>query len=751
MKTIVKYVYYVFFIAFPVILNSQISLQGNVKGSDGLTLPYANILVKEVNKVWVADDAGKFEIQLKPGIYTIQFSYIGYKPLKIVVKALNDTSLNEIQLQTAVIETQEFVVEESQQSGRNSMAISTQKISPKELLSSGQDLAASLNYIPGVQAAQYSGGVFKPVIRGMQGNRVTVFAQNVRIESLQGQDDHGLSINNWANGGVEIIKGPASLIYGPGSMGGVLIFHDDLPAPVGTTKGFVNYRFFTSTLGNSLVANFKQSLQKFQYGIFVTGDLHKDFTQAGFIRVPNTRYHNASTLLWAQTEWKKHIFHLSYSYFVQNSGLLPEEEEFIEDQYSIHEPYLQTTQQIFSLKHTWINKNSMWKNIIGLTKNNRKEFEEMHEDSSVIEHEHHHDDASLDFGADQIYWQSFVKKSFNKNSSFTVGTQNNFLKYQSKGHEKIFPDGTSVNLGFYLLYEFEKQRLKTSTGLRTDYNITQSINTFVEDSLMWSGQKLEYFNFPVFSMGVIYKLLTKWTLDFYASGGYRPPSFTELWSNGEHHGAFRYEIGNDQLKPEKNFEISFGSTYESEHIKVSGSVYYNHILNYIDLIPRGNFIESFPVFIYTQYTASLRGVEGMLEWHPHPFDWLHLQTSVNMIEGKSVEGNYLYRIPPMRWMNEIEVEKDWDKTIRHASFGVQWLWVDRQNRVGPNETTTPGYDLLNVYLKTHWKLANRSLYVNLRANNVLDRKYVDHLSYFKNTPGFYQQGFNMMIELHWEF
>src|SRR5690606_27242850 len=126
--------------------------------------------------------------------------------------------------------------------------------------------------------------------------------------------------------------------------------------------------------------------------------------------------------------------------------------------------------------------------------------------------------------------------------------------------------------------------------------------------------------------------------------GFRAPNLAELTSDGVHHGTNRYEVGNTELKNERNFQTDLALEFKNEHVEFFANGFYNHVSDYIYLTPNGEFVEDDAVFLYTQNDAKLYGGEFGLHFHPHPLDWLHVESSFETVTGKQ-DADYLPLIP----------------------------------------------------------------------------------------------------------
>ena len=120
-------------------------------------------------------------------------------------------------------------------------------------------LIEGLETLPGISQISTGASIGKPVIRGLSGNRVLVYSQGVRLENQQFGDEHGLGLNDAGVESVEIIKGPASLLYGSDALGGVLYFNPEKFAKSNTFEGDFSQKIFSNTLGSNSSLGVKKS------------------------------------------------------------------------------------------------------------------------------------------------------------------------------------------------------------------------------------------------------------------------------------------------------------------------------------------------------------------------------------------------------------------------------------------------------------------------------------------------------------
>ncbi|RZJ24740.1 MAG: TonB-dependent receptor, partial [Flavobacterium sp.] len=241
-------------------------------------------------------------------------------------------------------------------------------------------------------------------------------------------------------------------------------------------------------------------------------------------------------------------------------------------------------------------------------------------------------------------------------------------------------------------------------------------------------------SFDSFNASIGYKtdLADNLNLRLNLASGFRAPNLAELTSNGVHEGTNRYEIGNADLTTEQNFQTDANLEFKNRHFEFFVNGFYNHVNNYIYASPSGEIIDGNNVYRYVQSDAVLFGGEAGIHFHPHPLDWLHIETSFETVTGKKSNGDYLPLIPANNWNNTIRTEfkiKDW-LADGFARLNVSTTFS--QNNVSGFETASKDYTLVNLGVGGKVKFQKTAFEVNLNANNLFDKTYIAHLSRLKS-------------------
>jgi len=207
-------------------------------------------------------------------------------------------------------------------SSQHENAVKIDLLRSKDIALSGTpNFMESLTKIPGVDMISKGPGVSKPVIRGLSMNDVLVMNNGVRIENYQFSEDHPLGIDGNDLERVEVVKGPASLLYGSDAIGGVINFIKERPAPVGKIVGDYRMQLHSNTLGMNNSIGLKGASKNLFGGFRLGNKTHTDYLQGGGAYVPNSRFKEMTFNANSGYTGKIGTFKLFYDYFKQDLGM----------------------------------------------------------------------------------------------------------------------------------------------------------------------------------------------------------------------------------------------------------------------------------------------------------------------------------------------------------------------------------------------------------------------------------------------
>ncbi|MFD1315897.1 TonB-dependent receptor [Namhaeicola litoreus] len=737
---------FIFFV-FGLTIQGQNSLKGIVLNENQEPIENAEVYIELLHIGTTTEEDGSFVLKNIPkGNHKLTVNYLGYDTKNINIQATeNDLEIN-IKLLPTIFHMDEVILSTPfhRLQSENVMKIESKSI--QSLQKNGAPtLIESLTSIPGVEQFSTGTGIGKPVIRGLTGNRVLVYTQGVRLENQQFGDEHGLGLNESGIESVEIIKGPASLLYGSDALGGVLYFNPEKFAYQNDTKINISQDFFSNTLGSATSVGVKTSKDIFKFLVRGTYNTHSDYEIPNGDRITNTRFNEKDLKLGLGLNLNNYVSEIRYNYNDAEIGIT----EGINDQSTsktLELPYQDIQNHIISLhNHFFLNKAKIDLNL-GYVINNRKEFEEHEEEDHGFEphEEEEHMEAALDMKLQTFtYDAKYYFPNFKKFETI-MGVQGMFQSNKNFGEEILIPDATTNDIGFLAtsIYNMNDKSL-VQAGLRYDHRNLSTDSYEIhhhehDEDESHEGDEIEivdaidktYGNFT-FSLGYKTKIFDKIVTRLNLASGFRAPNLAELTSYGVHHGTNRFEIGNPNLESERNFQTDLSLEYGNEHFEIFANGFYNSLNNYIYASPTGEFEDDYAVYEYIQNDAELYGGEFGIHLHPHPLDWLHLESNFEMVIGKQKNGDYLPLIPANKWSNTVRGEFAGNKIFDDIYLAMNLDSFFDQNKTNDFEANTEGYNLLNFRSGGNINFNKVEIQINFSINNLLDKEYISHLSALK--------------------
>ena len=715
-----------------------IQFKGKVVDADTQqALPGAVISIPDLRIAAVSSADGTFMLKNIPsqGNFLVQVRFVGYETIS---RTVDFSKLDEVvfSLKPSVIEGREVVITgiaNSSDNRQNSTSVAT--VSKAELLARpSTNLIDAISNVPGVTQITTGNAISKPVIRGLSGHRVLTLNNGVKQQGQQWGDEHGIEIDQYSANRVEILRGPASLLYGSDALGGVINILNSLPAPLGTIEG----EFLTNYATNSGLTGSSLSLQGNDNGFVYSArgsykNAHAYKTPIAY--VPNSGFNensfNAQVGLhksWGYANLDFSSFKTNIGFYepaINNNGQFIDEDGEIYTKDRIKSRHLEFPQQDIRHYKVAFNSNLLFNNsslktIIGYQHNLRKELEEI--------------DSSPELFLDMHTYSYDLKYSFKTDNGWApvIGLSGEIIHSDNtKGLEALIPDYSSQAYGAFGYIKKTWNKNTFNAGLRYDFRHLKGKSLMHEEELLFTDFTNQLSNL---SGGVGYTHEFNEVLSLKANVGsaFRAPNIAELSSNGVHEGAFRYEIGSVDLKPERSYQFDAAVDFHNHMVSASMGGFVNLIDNYIFYNNDGEVLNGNPVYRSVQRNAYLRGLEAALTLHP--VEYLHFENSFSYTRATNQATKQpLPFIPAAVLRNEIKFEPE----IAGAKKSYVAVGVDnffQQNRVGAFETATKGYTLWSAAVGTTINLSkSQELSIYITGKNLLNKKYYDHLSRYK--PG----------------
>ncbi len=731
---------FIFFLLFLFVkVNAQNQIKGKVTDINNKPLIGASVSLSELNKGTITNQAGEYLISNVPnGRIKIQFSFVGYNT---EIKTMNisqiETEVDAI-LTTAIIQSQEVVITGGYMSSQHENAVKIDVLKSKDIALSGTpNFMESLTKVPGVDMIAKGQGVSKPVIRGLSMNDVLVMNNGVRIENYQFSENHPLGIDDNDVERVEIIKGPASLLYGSDAIGGVINFIKEKPAPVGKILGDYHVQLHSNTLGMNNSIGLKGASKNLFGGFRFGHKTHADYLQGGGDYVPNSRFNEMSFN--ANTGYTGTIgtFKIFYDYFKQDLGMtVPPVKPLITERGRKNEIWFQDLEhQLISSQNSLYLGEFRW-DINAAYQNALRKLQ------TTL------DVPFVEMNLNTITYESKLYLPSNEKSEYIIGVQGMLQNNRNLNNRasQFLPDANINNIGFLGLVQYSFfDKLKLQGGLRFDIYKTETFALGTEGTSGYHAPVNKDFSNFNGSLGATYQPVEKIMFRANFAKGYRVPNLSELTSLGMHGN--RYEEGNENLSPENSFETDVSMHYHGEFLSFDLAGFYNQINDYIFISPTDDTTSTgVDIYRFSQTNAKLYGGEAGIHFHPESIPWLHIEGTYALVIGKQENGNYLPFIPANKLRYEIRAESKKIGFLHKPNIKISALTAFSQDNPSPYETATDGYTLVNISAYSEILVFNQAVIFGLSVNNLFDTQYFDHLSTLK-PMNYYNPGRNISLSL----
>ena len=763
---------------------AQQVLSGKITDNNSQPLVAVSVFITDLQYQSVSGENGTYRFDNLPTtIVHISFSSLGFKT---VVKTVNLESVSslDVTLEPSNTELEEVLVTSNNSRLPDNIPFSANSISQYELRKyASPSVMGNLSYQPGIDKITIGNGIGKPVIRGLSFNQILLYSQGTRIENQQWDDHHDLGLSDVGIENIEVVRGPAALIYGADALGGALIFRDEKPAPAGTTETKANLGFGSNTLGFTGDYSLKSTNKKgLFYGFSLGGASQTSYLQGEHDGESNTSGEEeefAANSKFLNGIGKAHMglyrnwgtSKLSYSYFKQLIGIIEDEsadsaysaatEENEQREREVEAPYQDVTSQVLSMENTFVTGTSLVNVNLAYQVNDRKEYEPLPQKQKELAI-----GLMLQATTYDVKWTSNAEKR----TGITIGSQGTFLKNRNNGLEALVPDADLNDLAAYGLFRYDQGNLNLLGGIRIDSrhmevesyepNEGPESDHFIlrstGDTIVKPEAEFEKEYTPAsFSVGASYRAGKHLLVKLNGATGFTAPNYAQLATFGKHEGAYRFERGNENLDVEQNLEGDLGLTWENENITLNLNGYLNRVNGYIYLSNSGDSMiritpassETLALYDYLQGDAELSGFEAGFNFHPHHASWIGINGSYSLTKGRLVDGGNLPYIPSGKLIAEISLRKDKVLGFQKTYCSLLVSNYAKQNHVADYEWSTDGYSLLDVHVGGSFRLGKQRTSFDLFCTNLLNTGYYNQLSLVKNI-GVQDMGRNIGISFH---
>jgi iron complex outermembrane receptor protein len=782
------------------------SLKGYVKDKTGHPMEGAIVAIPDLKAGTVADSNGYYFLaNLPSGKYVVVASMISYSKTSLAV-SVNGTTVQDFLLTESAIESKEVVITgQSKATEIKRSPVPVVAITNEFLRTNiSSNIIDALKEVPGVATVTTGPNISKPFIRGLGYNRVLTLYDGMRIEGQQWGDEHGIEVDQYSVDRVELVKGPASLIYGSDALAGVVNLIPTPPPPDGRTIGNVT----TEYQSNNNLAGGSAMLSGSHKGDYWLGRVsHKqamDYGNPVDGKVYGTNFNetDASAAFVLNRKWG--FAHLNFSMFNDLQAVPDGSRDSATRQFTKQIIEADTFRPTVTNKELHTYKIPTLHQHVELYRfmsaNNFHVFNGLlvvnaGYERSVRREYSHPENAEIPGLYLQLNTYTYdIKYHLTSLAGWDLTAGINGM-YQvndpTKGTNFVIPAYRQLDLGPFAVFKKNIGKIDIAGGIRYDnrtfhndalYSTTDPATGFMKYAPAGSGNGTNMPVFPsadytfsgmTFSLGTTYVFSKELAVKANIARGFRAPNIAEISANGVHPGTNIYQLGNPDLKPEFSLQEDIGLEFTLEHVSVSISVFNNDLSNYIYNTQLDSvYMPGNQTFKFVAANASLYGGEASIDIHPHPLDWLHFENSISVVYAVNQGGSginihdsnrYLPNIPPVHGITELRAAfQRPSKWLLNAYAKMQLAMYAPQNRVylaNNTETPTSGYTLLNVGVGADiTNKAGKVLFnIGIFGNNLADVAYQEHLSrlkYFEPYPddprgrhGIYNMGRNFGLKV----
>ena len=728
------------------------SIRGAVADSAGKPVAGATVVIAELGRAAVAAADGRFAFADVPaGHYRLIVRGTGFAPAvqSLTVPA---TGAITVMLRATNLRIEAVTVTASRgaldpmASPLSSAAISGDRLRREHEVS----LAHALDGLAGVRTLSTGEQTGKPIIRGLTGPRVLVLDNGLRSEDYSWSDEDGPAIDARLAQRIEVIRGPASVLYGSDAIGGVInVVPDDVPdarGRAGFTRSSAELYAGTNKADLGGILRTEGAAGAFGWRATVVG------RQAGNIHAPPGNADTPTGELFdtdfralngeAALGWhgERASATVRYERYGGNFGLL-DGPPVVDD--NAQGPRRRLADDRVQLTTNWIRGDyrvetkSQWQ---------RHALQEVVGESRAGLAPPIFDLTLNTYSTDVI-----LHHSSGDWLTGSIGVSGLYQDNRSTGQVPLVPNARTTGVAAFAFEQATRGPWSVLVGARVD---SRSLVADANAALAFVAQTRDASAFTG-DVGVVYRPMPELALSANVGRAFRAPTLFELFTNGPHLGEGRWEIGLPSAKPEESVNMDVGIRWQGRRVRAEVAVYRNQIDNFLYIQATGDTIAyrdpdtgdtlDLPAYRYRQTArAVLRGIDLSGEVEALPM--LTLRGRFDFVHGVNEQtAQYLPVMPPMRGDIEAEFHTDAALGGRRPYVNVGTELVAKQTRLGPFDVQTAPYALLHLGGGIEYSVAGRPITVDLRLRNALNTTYRNFLSRYKTFA--FEQGRNLVLRV----
>lgn len=695
------------------------NLTGYVLDQHHQPIPGTQVFIPALNMGTVTSPNGYFELKNIPGgVYAVQFTYVGYRRqvLQIDTKKVNGplhVTLQESTLQLPGV----TVTGTAQPTDILSSSQSISAINNKQFQQlSGATAMSALRNTPGLSLITTGNGIAKPVIHGLSAQRIVVMVDGVRQDAQNWGGDHGPEISPFQVNRIEVVKGPSSVLYGAGALGGVVnVIGPDLPVS-GNGMSILSGKLYLQGFSNNSQGAGSIALYgasgSVGYRVQISHITAGDITNPDG-KVFNSGMHktNGSFMVGTTQPWG--TFSLDYDHLDQSL--------------QIHDNATATGYQPLKNDLLHLHANIPTKDFrlevqAGYQLNNRQEFDSksapnpglfLKLNTGTVSIMAHHKPVGPVFG--------------------TIGVSSMIQSNRTLGTDKLIPGYNLQNFAAFIYEQARFGPLNLSAGGRFD---TRNLDVLDTPALGIKATNRKY-NALSGSFGAALHLTSSLSWSANIGHAWRAPTAFEMFADGVHEGTYQFDIGDSHLKPEAATNIQTSLKFVTNHIIGEVSVYNNHINKYIYADPTNSFDpqSGYRIYYLKQANARLRGMDASLQLEIT--NWVSVDGGYSLVRGKDLKLDQPLSFMPADHGDlglKLQEKKIGKLSQPYLSIHAGFYSKMDSLQVAPNEPPSHAYALVDISLGSDLHLGNTPIHWDFIVQNLFNKAYVDHLSRYRDIP-----------------
>lgn len=619
------------------------------------------------------------------------------------------------------------------------LAQGTSLLSGRELqLQIQPSLGETLANVPGVNSTYFGPGSSRPIIRGLGGDRVRMLQDSVGSLDLSNiSPDHNVSIEPLLVDRIEVLRGPATLLYGSSAVGGVVnVIDNRIPTevPKKPIGGRTEARFDTAAKERTGIVTLSGGSSVFGFQVDGQRTITDDVKIPGFAqkgpdspedqpegRLPSSAVSTKTASVGGTAFAKTGYLGLAASEYDTTYGVPTGDEP---------PTSIDMRQQRIDLR--------------GVLTRGFGPFKELRIRGSYGNYTHREvsggETVNTTFRNKSTEGRIELVQEPNDKLAGTIGLQASRADFSAQGEEVFTPATLTNSAALFALEEYKLERVTLQVGGRYEWQkielgeVADDLPEFAGYSAQSGEQRTD--RSISLSTGAVFYPAKNYSVGLSVASSQRLPVAQELYSNGPHGGTAAYEVGNSALGKEKSLGLDLTLRRRAGRVTGSVGLFINKFTNYIfeqelpgDLKPTTNNPDDLTAYQFVSTNALFYGGEAELEFHliDENERSLHLELSGDYVYAEQTITNQpLPRIPPMRTGAELRFEQHgW-------TFGATGKYVFRQNRYTTYETATAGYCLLGLDAGYEFEHRGFKYEIFLRGSNLTNREARVHTSFLKD-------------------